>query len=108
MSNFVGYIPWFYTHDLLQTYIPQCEHYKNCRNAFIGFTASIVSDTFSNGFRVLKTLKQYDNTNLSYIQLIKSNNPTQIVFRGIETRIFTNAIQSMLFTVLWKYFEQTN
>ena len=107
-SNFVGFIPWFYTHDLLQSYIPNCDHYKNLRNAVIGFTSSIVSDTFSNGFRVLKTLKQCDDNNISYIRLIKNNKPSQLLFRGIETRIVTNAIQSMLFTVMWKYFEETN
>lgn len=111
LSNFVGYIPWFYTYEFLDHYIPYDPNtYNLFRNATIGFTSSIVSDFFSNGVRVIKTIKQHDTSYSSYTQLVKChlqhNNATQLMFRGLETRIITNCVQSILFTILWKWFEQ--
>jgi len=121
-SNFVGYVPWFYTYDTLDKCVPKQNimsmdakydcHYNFCRNGLIGFTSSIVSDVFSNGIRVVKTLKQHDTRNPTYGQLIIDNmgrnGGIRFMFRGIETRLITNGIQSMCFTILWKWFENNN
>jgi hypothetical protein len=80
------------------------------RSAFIGFVSSAVSDTVSNSLRVLKTVKQsatMDGTNsLTYLQIVRivhSEGGLLALFgRGLDTRIVTNGIQSILFTVLLK------
>jgi Mitochondrial carrier protein len=105
------------------------------RSAFLGFVASCVSDCSSNSLRVIKTTKQtaqlsvsnvVDHTNsnttstptrtlvkdLSYpdvIQLIIAQDGILGLFgRGLQTRLLTNAIQGAMFSVLWKYFQQSN
>lgn len=96
------------------------------RLAFIGFSASIVSDSISNSLRVIKTYRQVNDTKVSYC---KSANPSQCLLtkrvfrsaeaarlviaedgvlglfgRGLGTRILANGLQGMLFTILWKLF----
>jgi hypothetical protein len=48
-ASFAGHLPWFTTYNVLQERIPQAETFalKLARNAAIGFTASVVSDTCS-------------------------------------------------------------
>lgn len=82
--------------------------YPRLKDAFIGFIASIVSDSLSNFLRVIKTTKQASTTVQSTITYKEA---VQIVFaadglkglfgRGLLTRIIANGIQSMLFTVIW-------
>ena len=78
------------------------------RNAFIGFSSSVLSDTCSNSIRVLKTTRQTSETPLSYIdagkQIIKNDGILSLFGRGLKTRIISNGFQGMMFTVLWKYF----
>ena len=55
-ATFVGHYPWFATYNILQDKIPQQDTTagKLARNAAIGFTSSVTSDTISNSLRVLK------------------------------------------------------
>lgn len=39
------------------------------RLAFIGFVASVVSDTVSNSLRVIKTYRQVNDTKVSYCKV---------------------------------------
>jgi hypothetical protein len=75
------------------------------KNAFIAFIATAVSDIFSNSIRVVKTVKQTSNqlTYTGTIRNILSNDGYKGLFgRGIFTRLISNSIQSIVFTVIWK------
>jgi len=103
------------------------------RSAFIGLCSSSVSDVCSNSFRVLKTAKQTNmgstiNINNSgdeknganekilqknlfmqeYIligkTIIKEEGIYGLFGRGLESRLLSNALQGMMFSVLFKYF----
>lgn len=59
-SAIAAHYPWFYTYrvlsrsKLLQSLISS----NLLRNASVGFASSVVSDTFANAIRVVKTTKQ--------------------------------------------------
>jgi hypothetical protein len=100
----------FYTYHLLndsqwlQAMIPR----PFLRNAGIGLIASIVSDTVVNFMRVIKTTKQslgskHGVTYSEVIEIILATDGWRGLFgRGLRTRIFANALQSILFTVIWR------
>lgn len=108
----VGHFPWFYTFNLLQEVIPTYKetHKKLARNAVIGFTASVVSDTISNSLRVIKTVRQTYHEPISYsktVQLVVAKDGAMGLFgRGLKTRIIANGMQGVMFSVLWKYFQE--
>lgn len=54
----LGHFPWFYVYTLLNEAIraPAGWLGKLCRNAFIGFVASLVADTLTNVMRVMKKI----------------------------------------------------
>lgn len=67
-ANFVGSFPWFAVYNALQANLPP-QHAlvpRLLRQAFIGFAASIVSDTVSNSIRVVKTYRQVNQSRISY------------------------------------------
>lgn len=80
------------------------------RRALMGFCASAVSDTCSNSIRVVKVYKQSHPENLSYPQVVKSvieeSGIRGLMFRGLETKILANGMQGILFSILWKKFEE--
>ena len=111
-ANWVGNYPWFATFNYLQKNIPQQDTAlkQNCRNAAIGMCASIVSDCISNSLRVVKTVKQTSgDANLGYIDAIKGvlekDGMKGLFGRGLSTRIATNVLQAMVFSVAWKGIE---
>jgi hypothetical protein len=110
-ATFAGHYPWFATFNTLQEKIPQYDTMgkKLARNAGIGFCASFVSDCVSNSIRVIKTTKQTHETGITYRQavqeVISKDGVKGLFFRGLETRIVANGMQGMMFSVLWKYFE---
>eukprot|EP01038_Epipyxis_sp_PR26KG_P008881 gene8881-11978_t len=79
------------------------------RSAFIGLCASSFSDICSNSIRVLKTAKQTSGNETSYVvlakEIIQEDGIKGLLGRGLQTRLFTNALQGMLFSVLFKYFQ---
>jgi len=107
----VGHFPWFYTFNMLQEVIPTYQETskKLLRNAFIGFTASVVSDSISNSLRVIKTVRQTYQEPISYpktVQLVVAKEGVLgLMGRGLKTRILANGVQGLLFSVLWKYFQ---
>ena len=108
-ATYVGHFPWFATYNYLDSKIEKYDGLKKlCRNAFIGFSSSVVSDTCSNSIRVLKTTRQTSETPISYLdagkQIIKNDGILSLFGRGLKTRIISNGFQGMMFTVLWKYF----
>ena len=78
------------------------------RNAGIGLTASIIADSSVNAIRVVKTTKQAmgSKQNASYadtVRMILAADGWKGLFgRGLKTRILANALQSMIFTVVWR------
>lgn len=111
-ATFVGHYPWFFTYNLLSEKIPkQDDPLKELgRRAVLGFCSSAVSDTCSNSIRVVKVYKQSSEVELSYPQVvrnvIKESGIQGLMFRGLETKILANGLQGILFSVMWKHFEE--
>jgi hypothetical protein len=111
-ASFVGHYPWFATYNFLNANIETPDGFaqKLMRNAGIGFCSSFVSDCTSNSVRVIKTTKQTYHEPITYREaaniVIKKDGVSGLFLRGLQTRILANGCQGMLFTVLWKYFEE--
>lgn len=112
-ATFVGHFPWFYTYNQLNALLPLPDkdaprYHTFARNGLIGFTASAISDTVSNSIRVVKTTKQTHREPITYpkaVQEIIAADGVQGLFgRGLKTRILTNGLQGLLFTILWREF----
>lgn len=100
----------FYTYNFLsgkewlQEWIPS----RLLLNALLGLIASVVSDTVANVFRVVKTTKQAlgSKHDISYAEtvgmVLAADGWKGLFGRGLGTRILANAIQSMVFTVIWR------
>jgi Mitochondrial carrier protein len=78
------------------------------RNASIGLASSVVSDVVVNAIRVIKTTKQslgsrHSVTYTEAVRIIVAADGWRGLFgRGLSTRIYCNAIQSIVFTVIWR------
>jgi len=111
-ATFVGHYPWFFTYNLLGEKIPKQDDpvRELGRRAVMGFCSSAVSDTCSNSIRVVKVYKQSSKESLSYPQVvrnvIKESGVQGLMFRGLETKILANGLQGILFSILWKHFEE--
>lgn len=113
-ATFVGHYPWYAVFNTLQEKIPQAPKdataQKLGRNAAIGFVSTLVSDTISNSLRVIKTYRQTSETPVSYLTTVRtivaSDGVTGLLFRGLRTRILANGLQGVMFSVLWKLFEE--
>ncbi|KAJ3957188.1 hypothetical protein N0V92_006263 [Colletotrichum tropicale] len=111
-ATFVGHYPWFGTYNYLTANIPEPDKSNIfvwlLRLAFIGFCASIVSDTVSNSLRVVKTYRQVNATKISYTKaaknVIERDGVLGFLGRGLKTRILANGLQGVLFSILWKLF----
>jgi len=112
--TFVGHYPWFATYNLLNEKLPKYNQHREPlkaygRQAVMGFCASTVSDTLSNSLRVVKTTRQTYNVPISYTgtirMVIQKDGVLGLFGRGLKTRIMANGMQGLLFSVLWKYFE---
>lgn len=112
-ATFVGHYPWFLTYNLLNEKIPKYDelHKKLLRSAFIGFNAAVISDCSSNFLRVIKTVKQTSKKKTKYNEIVKDivkkDGIKELFGRGLKTRIITNGIQGILFTVCWKFIEES-
>lgn len=106
-ATLVGHFPWFYTYNTLQELIPRRDNRVEslCRSAAIGFTSTTVSDFFSNTLRVVKTNRQTSSEKVGYLQVSKGILEKEgwrgLVFRGLGTKIISNGIQGMVFTVIF-------
>lgn len=121
----VGHFPWFLTYNFLNEKLPEISSSEDlllslARAAFLGLSASCVSDICSNSLRVVKTTKQTaklgvqedseaESKELSYPEIvsliIEQDGIQGLLGRGLQTRLLTNAIQGSVFSVLWKYFQ---
>ena len=110
-ATYMGYFPWYYTFNLLNEKLPEyrdSELKRLSRNACIGFASSVVSDCTSNSLRVIKTSKQSYHKPISYFsitnKIIEKDGVLGLMGRGLKTRILSNALQGMMFSVLWRLF----
>lgn len=105
-------MPWFTTFNFLNARLPKYDDplKKLGRNALIGFSASVVSDCSSNSIRVVKTYKQTHAEGVSYPQAVKNviaqDGIIGLFGRGLRTRILANGMQGIMFTIVWRYFEE--
>lgn len=126
VATAAGHYPWFLTYNFLDGQLPAVTASDDLllslfRSAVLGLSASCVSDCVSNSIRVVKTTKQTAGLgasggddyakDLSYPEIvsmiIEKDGIEGLLFRGLQTRLITNAIQGGLFSVLWRYFQQT-
>jgi hypothetical protein len=114
-ATFVGNYPWFAVYNFLSETIQEPSRQLEIgkwllRAAFIGFCASVVSDTISNSLRVVKTYRQVHDTRISYTEsakrVIEQDGWLGLFGRGLKTRIVANGLQGILFSILWKLFLQ--
>jgi len=108
-ATYVGHFPWYFTFNYLNDVLPQ---YKESlpkqlvRNASIGFTASVLSDCASNSLRVIKTSRQSYHKPISYFEItnkiLQKDGIIGLTGRGLKVRIMSNALQGMMFSVMWK------
>jgi len=111
-ATFMGHYPWFVTFNYLNAKWeePKGGVMKLVRRAIIGVCSSCVSDVVSNSIRVVKTKKQTAKEALTYMgtvmAIIEEDGPQGLFLRGLGTKLLTNAVSAMLFTVLWKFFEE--
>ena len=111
VSSIVSYYPWFYTYSLLSQNEWVLAHFSSVllRNAGIGLVASIISDTVVNAFRVIKTTKQSLGSKhaTTYVEVVRTVLATDgwkgLFGRGLKTRILANSIQSIVFTIIWRF-----
>ena len=109
-AAFAGHYPWFGTYNYLDEALPAATTVgeKLSRQAFIGFVASVVSDTVSNSFRVVKTYRQVHETRIGYVAaaeaVIAQDGLRGLLGRGLKTRILANGLQGLMFSVLWRLF----
>jgi hypothetical protein len=112
-ATFVGHYPWFFTYNFLGEKLPKQDTQLGelGRRAIMGFCSSAVSDTCSNSIRVIKVYKQSSAEAISYPQVVKNviaeSGLKGLFFRGLETKILANGMQGILFSILWKQFEET-
>jgi hypothetical protein len=112
LSSSLSNWPWFYVYRKL-TILCQNRNYlvdhKLIQNAIIGFLASVVSDTTTNVFRVIKTNKQSlaRKRSVGYGEAIREilaiDGLVGLFGRGLMSKLLANAIQSVVFTVVWRW-----
>ena len=110
-ATLLGHYPWFITYNFLDSRVPAAEGLlRKLRSAGIGFVCSATSDVISNGVRVVKTAKQTSETAVSYTgtaaKIIAEDGLAGLLFRGLSTKLLSNGLQAMLFTICWRFFEE--
>ena len=60
--------------------------------------------------RVIKTVKQTNETKITYPQAVRSvvekDGLLGLFGRGLRTRIITNGMQGLMFSILWKLIDE--
>lgn len=107
-ATFAGHYPWYATYNILNERLPQYDelYKKLMRAAVIGFCASAISDTVSNSIRVVKTTRQTSTVTMSYPQVVRhvieKDGLIGLFGRGLKTKLISNGMQGLMFSVLWR------
>merc|ERR1719379_1749737 len=110
VATAVGHFPWFLTNNYLNMYLPKASSPfgRLVRSAILGWASALVSDTVSNSVRVVKTTVQTAEGGLTYreaaLLVLQKEGLHGLLFRGLGTKLISNGVQSMMFSVLWRYF----
>jgi len=111
LTTLCGHLPWYSTFNFLNRHLPKFQnetYLRTIRNGFIGFTASMVTDCCTNSLRVLKAIRQAED--ISYRKaaklVIEKDGMIGLFSRGLKTRMFANGFQGLIFTAVWKTFEE--
>jgi hypothetical protein len=102
---------WFAIYNTLSEHLPKPHNLFQTllRRAFIGFVASVASDTVSNSIRVVKTYRQVNETRIGYLDaakdVVRVDGVRGLLGRGLKTRIIANGCQGLMFSVLWNFFQ---
>lgn len=111
-ATFVGHYPWFAVYNALNASLPTYDTtlQKLGRSALIGFCSSFVSDCCSNSIRVIKVYKQSNSEGITYPEalkrVIKEDGVMGLFGRGLQTKIISNGMQGLMFSVLWKLIDE--
>lgn len=102
LSTVVSNYVWCLSNTWLRQELPTASfESKHSRNATIGFCSTVLSDTCSNFFRVLKTVKQAATEHRGYAACAKDilqQQGTQGLFaRGLGPRIMHSGLQGAVF-----------
>jgi hypothetical protein len=109
-ASWVGSYPWFITFNAMQAALPPADGVLGlARAAACGCAASAVSDTASNGLRVIKTVRQTSAEGTGYLDAVKAvlaaDGWRGLLGRGLGTRLLVNVLQGAVFSVAWKAIE---
>lgn len=110
VSTAVGFYPWSLTYEIADRNLPQppkgSSFWKMVRRAVAGLIASLVSDVISNSIRVVSNNVATSEVQIGYLdaanQIIEKDGIESLLFRGLGIKLVANALQAMLFSVLWK------
>lgn len=111
-ATFVGHYPWFFVYNTLNASLPTYDDTlkKLSRAAFIGFCSSFCSDCCSNSIRVIKVYKQSNAEGISYPEAFKrviaEDGIAGLFGRGLKTKLLSNGLQGLMFSVLWKLIDE--
>jgi hypothetical protein len=112
-ATFAGHYPWFFVFNFLNGKIDKMEGkgaVKRIRDAIIGLCASATSDTVSNSLRVLKVQVQDAGGQMGYLEaanaVIAKGGLSALFLGGLGTKLISNGLQAMLFTVCWRLIEE--
>lgn len=109
---FLGHYFWYGTYNFVDAKLQTQPTVSGTllRNATVGFSASVVSDTATNSLRVLKTFRQTSEAPITYGEaaraIIKSDGLVGLFGRGLTTRLLANGLQAAAFSVCWKSLER--
>ena len=108
--NFFSNYIWFYSFLYLEEVTKNYRNNSHFINGLNGFIPTLISDIFTNPFRMIKTYKQTSG-GLSYSECISelfihSSGITNILFRGLNSRIISHGIQGGIYVMLWKSIEK--
>lgn len=93
---------WLFSYSQLKTH--SLFKNENLNHIYCGFFSSLITDIIVNPFRVIKTNKQVNSNNISYIDIVKSLQGS--FYRGLKTRLLLNGINGSLFVLFWKNLEE--
>lgn len=75
-------------------------------NAGIGLACSLVTDLVGNPLSMLKAYRQTQETNATYVtiarEIVRQHGLAALFTRGLGTRIWVDALNSIVFTVAWR------
>jgi hypothetical protein len=110
-ANWLGSVTWFGPYRFFDQNTDMWKktdvlYQKLMRSMALGFCASIISDTTTNSIRVIKVVRQTSGETISYAGAVKKVIAEEgfkgLFGRGLSTKLASNGVQGMMFSVLWR------